>query len=183
MVTEHRPPPGLHHGEGGSGPAPAVRAAASAAPRPGSRLPGRDGSVHKQLLRQQVPPPPPWPRRWGPTSLPPAPLLHSPHWRRRHPPLAARVGRVVDARVPRPREVTTPSQEPASLQSRATWGPRSPPPAQHCRAVNFCHPVPSRGPHLGPPLRGAGPRIARIPGGDLGAGGISRRPPSPLRVL
>lgn len=42
-------------------------------------------------------------RALGPTSLPPAPPLHStPRRRRRHQPLAAGVGRDVDARVPPP---------------------------------------------------------------------------------
>lgn len=109
------------------------------------------------LLRQQLPPPlPPWPRRWGPTSLPPAPSLLSSPARgdvTRH----SRRGwdATWKARFSCPPDAPAHCQELASLESRATWGPCAPPPSQHSRAANLSQ-FPSRGPHPGPPLRGRG---------------------------
>lgn len=145
-----------------------------------ARAPGPSSLDLKSLLRQQLPPRlPPWPRRWGPTSLPPAPsLLSSPA--RGDVTCHSRRGwdATWTARFPRPPDAPAPRQEPASLESRATWGPWAPPPSQHRRAANVSQ-FPSRGPHPGPPLRGAGPGIARTPGR---VGEIAKGPPPPLRV-
>lgn len=103
MVTGHRPPP--HQGSTAEEEARKASSSRSRFRRRcaslWARAPAPSSLGPQLLLRQQLPPlPPPWPGRWGPTSLPPAPPLHPPpRRRRRHPPFAARVGRDVDAEV------------------------------------------------------------------------------------
>lgn len=104
-----------------------------------ARAPGPSSLGLQPLLRQQIPPPlPPWPRRWGPTSLPPAPsLLSSPA----RGDVTRRSRRGWDAtwtaRFSRPPGALAPGQEPASPEPRATWGPWAPPPSRHRRAANL----------------------------------------------
>ncbi|XP_057349856.1 proline-rich protein 2-like [Manis pentadactyla] len=122
---------------GSSRPRPRCRRAPSWA-----RAPGPSQLGPQPLLKQQLPPPPPpWPGRWGPTSLPPAPPPYppSPCWRRRHPPLAARGGRDVDALVLPLSGRSRPSEELASSKSRATWGPQTLYPGQRRPAANLSH--------------------------------------------
>lgn len=150
-------------------PAPAVRAPAAAAPLLGPGLPGRVRSVcsrcsDSRSRRRR--------RRHGPGARALRHFRLPLHSTPPHPPACGDVTRQSrrgwDATwtpgFPRPPE------EPASPESRTTWGPRSRSPSQHRHAANFCHPslpkVPTRGLCSG--VRRAGPGIARTPGGDGG---------------
>jgi hypothetical protein len=65
---------------------------------------------------------------------------------------------------PRPRNAPAPCEEPASQESRATWGPRPPPSDQHSRAANDrSHRSIPGVPTPGPPLQRAEPETARTP--------------------